>query len=152
MRRFKNIRKFVLVSFALCALFLLVMGKLFRSGYEKMSVIVNLYIQGTLLLLAGFLPFIAALVNICESPTFVGFLMAVGLLFYASIYVVGYIWLLRHYHQPYRYAFELCVTDLRNLSARMKMSYEALNLVIFVIWWLGLLSANVVLMIKIIGM
>ena len=73
----------------------LVMGRLFRSGYEKMSVIVNLYIQGTLLLIAGFLPFIAALVNICESPTFVGFLMTVGLLFYASIYVVGFIWLLR---------------------------------------------------------
>ena len=95
MRRFKNIRKLVHVSFALCAWFLLVMGRLFRSGYEKMSVIVNLYIQGTLLLIAGFLPFMAALVNICESPTFVGFLMTVGLLFYASIYVVGYIWLLR---------------------------------------------------------
>lgn len=131
------------VLFALCATFLLYVGKLFKINYQKSSVIVNLYIQGSLLLISGFLPLLSVIMNFFAAPSFIGFLIVVAVAIYASFYLVGYLWMLRHYHHSLLYAFNTCVNDLQNLSARIGISYQALNLLIFVVGWLGIVSSNI---------
>ena len=78
-------------------------------------------------------------------------MIVVGMIFYASLYIVGFVWLLRHFHQPYEYAFERCVYDLETSATKWRISYHAINLVIFVVWWLGLMSANVCLTAGLVG-
>ncbi|MCQ2245463.1 MAG: hypothetical protein MJZ69_01595 [Bacteroidaceae bacterium] len=135
--------------FSVCANFLLYTGKLLHLSYEQMSVYVNLYLQGGLLVLSGFLPFCAMLVAFCELPSLTGGIELFCLAAYFSIYVVGFVALIRHYSTKVDYAFDLCVVDLQNLAGKMKISYHAVNILIFVIWWLALVGVNLLLFFRV---
>lgn len=133
----------VLIPFGLCAGFLMILGKCLGLSYKQMSVIFNLHLQGGLLLLSGELPLLAICWNFTHHPSW---LMAVAVflaLSYLSLYVVGFIWLLKHYHLPMDYAFDLCVSDLKWVSSKWNLSYQAVNLIIFIFWWLSVVLINV---------
>lgn len=133
----------VLIPFGLCAGFLLLLGKCLGLSYKQISVIFNLHLQGWLLLFSGALPLLAGAWNFCQSPSWVAAIIVLLTLSYFSIYIVFFIWLLRHYHMPMNYAFDLCVSDLRVVASKWHLSYHAVNLIIFIFWWLAVVSLNI---------
>ena len=133
----------ILVPFGLCAAFLLLIGKLFGFTYKEISVIFNLWIQGAVLMISGLLPSIAQLIVLINSPSVVNGVFLLCYLIYASIYIVGFIALLKHYNIPYNDAFDLCVNDLVWIASKWHISYHAVNLVIFVLWWLSVVILNI---------
>lgn len=132
----------ILLPFGICVLFLNILGKCLGISYKQISVIFNLWIQGTILAASSLLPFIAQSIVCFHSPTAVNILFALALLCYASIYALGLWAMLKHYHLPYDYAFDLCVDDLSKVAYSLHISYHAVNLIIFVLWWLAAVFIN----------
>ena len=137
----KGMHVVVLLPFMLCAGFLSLLGKCLGLSYKQISVIFNLYLQGGLLLLSGILPF-AASVWVLDYQTYRSWLLIITCMFYASIYVVAFNGLIKHYHLPMDYAFDLCVKDLQAVSKAWGISYHAVNLIVFIWWWLALVGIN----------
>lgn len=138
-----TIHKIVLFPFLLCMGFLLLLGKCFGLSYERISVIFNLYVQGGILALSGALPLVATLWTISGLTVGWGAILLSITIIYLSIYVVGFIVLLKHYHPPMDKAFNLCVEDLQWVAKKWHISYHAVNLIIFVLWWLTLIGMNI---------
>lgn len=137
-------RKFRLVDLALlpfgiCVLFLLLLGKLFGLTYKQISVVFNLWIQGAVLTLSGLLPFVIAIT--CAPHLFYGLFVFIFAL-YGFAYIYAFIKMLRHYHLPFDYAFDLCVEDLQWLAKKWRTTYQIVNLLIFVVFYLILLVLN----------
>ena len=131
-----------LVPFMLCVRFLQGLGKCFGLSYERISVVFNLYLQGGILTLSAALPLVATVLTIGSYPVVGTLLLVLGCGSYLSIYVVGLIGMLRRYHRPMEYAFERCAKDLVWLAGKWNTTYYAVNLVIFVVWWLTLVGMN----------
>lgn len=138
----KWIPKIILFLFMLCAGFLLLLGKSLGLSYKQISVIFNLYLQGGLLLVSGMIPLVAITGKLIEQYINNGLFLLLMCLSYATIYVVAFVWLIRHYHLPMDYSFDLCVRDLQAISRKWHISYHAVNLVIFIWWWLSLIGIN----------
>jgi len=132
----------VLLPFILCAGFLLFLGKSLGLSYKHISVIFNLYLQGVILLLSGILPMVCSIYELSHAYIY-SWLIMIGCTSYASIYVVAFVGLLKHYHLPMDYAFDLCVKDLQAVSKSWGISYHAVNLIIFIWWWIALVGMNV---------
>ena len=133
----------VLVPFAICVLFLKTLGAIFHLTYEEISVYFNLYFQGALLTLSAFLPFIGLCT--CIENSFIGYFSLILLLCYALLYVALFYLLIKRYPPSVYPSFNRCVSDLQQLSSYLKISYWAINLLIFVFAWLTLLGTNVLL-------
>jgi hypothetical protein len=57
--------------------------------------------------------------------------------------VYGFIKMLKQYHLPFDAAFNLCVDDLKRLAWKWHTTYEVVNLLIFVLFYLFILALNV---------
>ena len=127
--------------FGLCVSFLTALGELTHLTYKQISVVFNLYLQGAVLAVSGCLPLIALIRNPQSHATLIA-------LAYAALYVAGFVWLLWHYGGPMDIAFDRCVDDLIYVAHRWRMSYNAVNIIIFVIFWLALTIFNILVFIR----
>lgn len=126
--------------FHLCQKFLLLIGRATRLSYIEISVIFNLWIQGGVLVLSALAPITVLLFKHgAEARP----LLTVGLAAYAFLYVVLYILMLAHYRLPFKGAFYRCVDDLDDLAERLHISYELVNILLFVVLFLLLLGMNI---------
>lgn len=130
--------------FMLCVRFLEKLGKMTGMTYKQISVVFNLYIQGEILLISGFMPLIAAILVYTHIPIWLWILSATFGFCYASIYSYGFYQLCKHYHLPLEYSFDLCANELLYLSKKCGMSYYAVNLIIFVLCWSICIFANLI--------
>lgn len=128
-----------LLPFGLCVLFLLLLGKLFGLTYKQISVVFNLWIQGAILTMSGMLPFVIAITWL--SSVYYGLFVFIFAL-YGFFYVYFFVKMLRHYHLPFDYAFDLCVEDLQWLAKKWHTTYQIVNLIIFVVLFLILIGFN----------
>ena len=141
----KIARLSVAIPFGACMGFLIVLGKCLRLRYEQISVYFNLYLQGGLLTLSGLMPLVASTIRYIHHATWMNGLLLLALLGYATIYLAGFSWLIRHYSGNATCTFDKCVAELHELSRHWHLSYRMVNLVIFVVWWASLVAANVTL-------
>ena len=139
------IKYIIIIPFAMCVLFLRGLGKCFRLTYEQISVIFNLWIQGGVLVLSGCLPFVQSLMCPFQAPEGMRWIIRICALFYALMYLVGFVLMLRHYRLPFNRAFDKCVGDLLHIASVWHCSYHAVNIIIFVILFLLLISLNILL-------
>lgn len=130
------------VLFGVCTSFLQLLGKVFHLSYEQVSIIFNLYLQGSLLMIFGLFPF-GATIYACGFE-WVKIACLFATLGYFSVYAMGFRWLLRRYKNTSNIYFDLCVQDLMRLSAAWNISYRTVNLLIFVVWWLSLVCFNLI--------
>ena len=121
-----------LLPFGLCVLFLLLLGKLFGLTYKQISVVFNLWVQGAVLALSGLAP----------SFSMWWLVLSAVLLIYGIAYVYAFIKMLQHYHQPFNAAFDLCVEDLQKIAKKWHTTYQMVNLLIFILFYLILLGLN----------
>ena len=132
-----------LLPFGLCVSFLLLLGKLFGLTYKQISVVFNLWVQGALLTLSGLAPLGFTLYKLQESLSLGWFLGALVLACYGGVYVYAFIKMLRHYHLPIDDAFDLCVDDLMRIAKKWHTTYQMVNLLIFILFYLILLGLNI---------
>ena len=150
-RKFKWI-DLALLPFGLCVLFLLLLGKLFGLTYKQISVVFNLWVQGAVLALSGLAPFGIAIYKILESFSVSWLVLAIILGCYGLVYVYALLKMLQHYHSPFNDAFDLCVRDLRWLAMKWHTTYQIVNLLIFVLFYLILLGLNILICIYLISL
>lgn len=129
------------ILFQICQKFLLLIGKVTRLTYIEISVIFNLWIQGALLVLSSFIPATVLLCNDGYRSNPYITIFAIG---YALLYVILFILLLIHYKLPFERAFYLCADDLENISNKVHLSYQTVNILIFVLGFLVIFSTNIV--------
>ena len=134
-----------LLPFGLCVLFLLLLGKLFGLTYKQISVVFNLWVQGAVLMLSGMAPFGIAIYKMLESFSMGWLLLNIILALYGAAYLYAFMKMLHHYHLPFDAAFDLCVDDLKRIAVRWHTTYEMVNLLIFILFYLVLLCLNVLL-------
>ena len=134
-----------LLPFGLCVLFLILLGKLFGLTYKQISVVFNLWVQGAVLMLSGMAPFGIAIYKMLESFSMGWLLLTIILALYGAAYLYAFMKMLHHYHLPFDAAFDLCVDDLKRIAVRWHTTYEMVNLLIFILFYLVLLCLNVLL-------
>ena len=134
-----------LLPFGLCVLFLLLLGKLFGLTYKQISVVFNLWVQGAVLALSGLAPFGIAIYKLVESFSMGWLLLTIIFAVYGMAYVYAFIKMLQHYHLPFNDAFDLCVMDLQFLAKKWHTTYQMVNLLVFVLFYLILLGVNVMI-------
>ena len=132
-----------LLPFGLCVLFLILLGKLFGLTYKQISVVFNLWVQGGLLALSGLIPFGVSAFKLWESFSVGWLALTIVFALYGFAYVYAFIKMLQHYRLPYNAAFDLCVDDLERIAAKWHTTYEMVNLLLFVLFYLILLGLNV---------
>ena len=134
-----------LLPFRACVMFLLLLGKLVGLSYEQISVVFNLWVQGTILTISGLAPFGIAIYKMSEAYSIALLILSVILALYGMVYVYAFIQMLYRYHLPYNTAFDLCVNDLQRLAQKWHTTYQIVNLLIFVLFYLILLGLNVLI-------
>ena len=144
MRKFRWV-DLALLPFALCVLFLLLLGKLFGLTYKQISVVFNLWVQGAVLTLSGLAPFGIAVYKMMESFSIGLLALSVILALYGIAHVYAFIKMLQHYQLPFNAAFDLCVDDLKTLAKKWHTTYYMVNIIIFVLFYLILLGLNVLI-------
>lgn len=143
-RKFKWI-DLALLPFGLCVLFLLLLGKLFGLTYKQISVVFNLWVQGAVLALSGLAPLCIAIYKILESFSVSWLVLVIILACYGLVYVYALLKMLQHYHLPFDAAFDLCVVDLQGLAKKWHTTYQMVNLLIFILFYLILLGLNILI-------
>lgn len=134
--------------FSLCVKLLEWLGETFNITYQQISVIFNLWLQGGILMISGIAPLVVYVkLHISHHSPFEPIPFGT-LLLYALIYIVSFVFMLWHYRLPFNQAFDLCVNDLLSLSSFTGLSYMALNIIIFIIIFLALLSVNLFICLK----
>ncbi len=134
-----------LLPFAICVLFLIALGKLCGLTYKQISVVFNLWIQGAVLVLSALAPSAAAVWQIAHGGSLLWVAALIPLLAYAALAVYGFVKMLKHYHLPFDHAFDLCVMDLQVLAHRWHSTYQMVNIIIFVVFYLLLIGLNLAL-------
>lgn len=132
----------ILIPFGVCVVFLRLLGLISGLSYKHISVIFNLYIQGTVLLLTGWLPCIVGITCATISPSVENIIAIVLGACYGNMYLKGFIWMMKHYKLPMDEAFDLCVDDLRMIAKKWNKSYYTVNIIIFIVWYLALIGIN----------
>lgn len=136
-------KKVVTAVFMICVVFLRILGRLTGLSYKQISVCINLYLQGVLLMISGIMPFVAMGINLCKSGiTITNTLLLLLFMSYGSIYVISYVLMCKHYSGNMDIAFDKCVNDLFIVVDYWKISYYMVNIVIFIIWWLTIIFVN----------
>ena len=95
--------------------------------------------------LSGLAPVGIAIYKILESFSVSWLVLDIILACYGLVYVYAFLKMLQHYHLPFNDAFDLCVHDLQWLAIKWHTTYQIVNLLIFVLFYLILLGLNIVL-------
>lgn len=130
--------------FNLCTSFLVFLTKVFHTDYKRISVWINIYIQGIVLLIAATVFFITLLIK-TNYPTVLTWLLY--LFTVSQMFVV--VWACYRYRPPLEKAFDKCYLDLVHLSSRIHLSYTLLNIIIFIIIYLILVFLDIYLIVTI---
>jgi len=126
--------------FMICVRFLEWLGKKTKLTYKEISVIFNLWIQGTILLISGILPLLLLIITATYQPILV---ILSGIILFSNLFL--YIWMFVHYKGSMNKIFDQCVYDLQELAMKLHTTYYIVNIVIFIILWILAVSMNITL-------
>lgn len=124
--------------FSICVSLLEKLGRDLHLSYKRISVYINLYLQG-IMLIASTVP--CVVVAIIQEHIL--FTIITSLNF--CCYLFGFIFMTRHYKLPrnINFAFDQCVRDLQYIASKLKVSYQMVNILIFIILFLLIMIVNI---------
>ena len=117
------------------------LGSLLGLSYEEVCVIGNIYVQGMLLVAAAAMPLWRAF----KQGEHRAIKIATGINVLCCTVLVLYFCF--RYAPPLVGAFDRCVDDLNNLAAAWDTTYVVVNVLIFVLGWVGSIAWNLLTMI-----
>lgn len=107
--------------------------------YKEFCVIGNIYIEAALCLMAAVAPLLLCL------RTRKGFVMTAFCAINAAIHSVVFLVICMHYWMPLEDGFDLCYKELNQMGTFTGLGYIAVNIVLFVILFVGDLIVNAVI-------
>ena len=120
-------------------------GRIFGCSYEEICVIGNLYVQGGVLWLFGMVSAIEGLRVLRWADSRFAKRIAVCGLLDGAVSTALFVWLIVHYRGGAEAVFDRCVHDLLRLAAKLRISYQELNILIFVIGFLSFFALQLAL-------
>jgi hypothetical protein len=137
---------FYMVFFDLCCGIMAAGAYALGLTYKEFCVIGNIYIQGLILVLSALSIFFTMVKNVRKKQSTLRIAMLIVTAAYASLYVIGFVLICRHYAMPLEEAFNLCVQELKSFGQSFyDVGYIGANIIIFVLGWLFLLILNVLM-------
>jgi len=132
----KTGRSFDECFFGACCGALYVTGMALGFTYKEICVIVNIYMEAGLCLLSGLWVTWVCISCYRSMKTWRRMiLMLVGIV-YGLIYLVAFIELYNHYAMPMNDAFDLCYKELIALAGKYHTTYNNVNYVVFIIFFI----------------
>ena len=124
-------------------------GRTFGFSYKEICVIGNLYVQGGILWLLGIAAAIEGgrLLRRADARLDKG--LSIGGILDGVVSTALFAWLAVHYRGGAEAAFDRCVDDLLQLAARLRITYQELNILIFVVGFLAVLALQLALLLAI---
>ena len=126
--------------FEVCVRFLDWLARVCHTTYTGISVIFNIYLQGIVMLVISFILAIRVIVNITSSCPSVE---NISLLVFAVLQTSGVIAAFIRYRPPLNDAFMLCVHDLQSVARLCHISYQTINVILFVVIYLICIGTSV---------
>lgn len=137
---------FYMVFFDLCCGIMAAGAYALGLTYKEFCVIGNIYVQGLILVLSALSIFFTMVKNVRKKQSTLRIAMLIVTAVYASLYVIGFVLICRHYAMPLEEAFNLCVQELKSFGQSFyNVGYIGANIIIFVVGWLFLLILNVLI-------
>jgi len=131
--------------FVICTTFLSWLGNRFGMSYKKISVWFNLYLQGGVVVIFSMMPSVASFVRALNNASLINILLLIFFVCLSIVVTLLYIKMIKHYGNDIDEAFDKCVDELIALAAVFKISYQRVNIIIFVEMFLTLLALCFVL-------
>ena len=136
------------VLFGLFVGIIYVLSEITGLSYEEVSVYLNLYIQGALLVISIVPIFYCSIMGLLKMHDIKCLVCYTLSVMYSCLYIGGYVAIFKHYTLNVDYAFKTCVEELFRLgriwpgTANEWTNYYIVNIFIFVIGFLALLFIN----------
>ena len=124
-------------------------GQTFGFSYKEICVIGNLYVQGGLLWLLGIAAAIKGGRLLRRADTRFDKRLSVCGILDGVVSTALFAWLVVHYRGGAEVTFDRCVDDLLQLAARLRITYQELNILIFVVGFLAVLALQLALLLAI---
>lgn len=121
--------------FDICSRFLSSLGDLLGLSYKEISVIFNVYIQGGIWVLSSFAPFIALIKTMRKKASVGKGLYLLPSIIYGMACCFLFLLVCIRYIFPLTEAFDKCVFDLNVITNFIHVSYETINVLIFIVLW-----------------
>lgn len=129
--------------FDICCKIMSSLGDFVGLSYKEICVIGNIHIQGGIWLLSALLPIIAMIWTLWKQTSFgklLYLIFAIGYGLGCSILLMMFV---ERYSFPITEGFDICVNDLRFIAKAYNTTYQAINILIFVIAWLLSVGWNI---------
>lgn len=132
------------------------LGDFLGLSYKEISVIFNVYIQGGLWALSAITPFFALIKMLRTNSSIGKGLYLLPSIIYGMACSFLFLFVCVRYRFPLTEAFDKCVFDLNVVTNFIHVSYETINVLIFIVLWgiavgWNLIIAKLILKDKIIG-
>lgn len=121
--------------FDICCKIMSSLGDLFGLSYKEICVIGNIYIQGGILVLSSFAPFIALIKMMIKKASIGKGLYLLPSIIYGMACCFLFLLVCIRYRFPLTEAFDKCVFDLNVVTNFIHVSYETINVLIFIVLW-----------------
>ena len=122
--------------FAVCCGWLYAIGLILGYSYKEICVIINIYLESGLCLLSIlWVTWITIRRFIRIRSIGNGVFMAVGISF-GVVGIALFLWICNHYYMPMNDAFDLCYHELIQLAKEYHTTYNNVNYVIFILFFL----------------
>lgn len=142
------------IIFGLCFLFLTLVSKLTGLTYSEVSVYINLYLQGGILVISSFVILYNSIIRSIKKLNLKSMVILICSIIYFGIYLLLYYLLFQHYGLDTGKAFNLCQKELWELGSLLPIditnikfnglwvNYYIINILIFIIGFLIILFTN----------
>lgn len=131
--------------FGACCGSLYVLGVLLGFTYKEICVIVNIYLEAAVCLLSALWVTLICIKSFHSQKTWGRMILMLLGIVYGLIYVIAFLWLCHHYAMPMSDAFDLCYRELLDLAKSYHTTYNNVNYVIFILFFLVCTLGNMAL-------
>lgn len=128
--------------FGVCCGCLYGIGMLFGCSYKEICVIINIYLESFLCLLSVLWVTWVTIRRFIRRRTIGSGTLMVGGKAYGFIGIALFLWICNHYYMPMNDAFDLCYRELVQLAKEYHTTYNNVNYVIFIIFFLVCILGN----------
>lgn len=121
-----------ILPFTICCRFLYWIGTIFNWTYQETSIYVCIYVWQILLILSTIPILIKSAIKCIKNKK--GYIALILSICYTALYCYFTVIIFKHYPIfDINYTFNLCVNDLQNLAQYYNVSYEIINVCIYLI-------------------
>ena len=129
--------------FGACCGCLYGLGLILGLSYKEICVIVNIYLESALCLLSVLWVTWISIRRYMRTRTVGSGVLMVGGIVYGAVGTALFLWICNHYYMPMNDAFDLCYYELIQLAKEYHTSYNNVNYIIFIIFFLACILGNI---------